>query len=67
MLSRDMEETGHGAGLTVGHEERGEVSRMVPGFLARMADAGGWGVIYIRLISCCRCEIGFWVTFWDSH
>lgn len=20
-----------------------------------------------QLVSCCRCEIGFWVTFWDLH
>lgn len=46
MPFRDVEETGHGEGLNVGHEGGGEVSRMVAGFLARMLDGGGWGVIH---------------------
>ena len=42
MPFRDVEKTGHGKWLNVGHEGGGEVSRLVPGFLARRPDGGGW-------------------------
>lgn len=39
MLFREVEQTGHGGGLNVGHEG-GEVSGMLPGFLTGMDDGG---------------------------